>query len=313
MQVSIIIVNYNTKHLTYNCIQSIYHFTSDIDVEIIVVDNDSSDQSIEFLESSFPNVMYIRSSTNIGFGLANNLGVRSAKGEFIFLLNSDTLLKENSIKKMHDFFVKNEKSMNLGVLGCKLVNKDLQINYTGDDFPTVISEITRMFVSIIPMRLLNKLSPRVYHFFDIVSIQNHENKFLFKLAFFEIDYVIGANMFLRKNVFDQFAGFSKDYFMYYEECDLQKRMVNAGLKNAILTGTEIIHFQGGSGLSQRKNSLRIISHQSRYQFLKKHDSKKFIFYQIFQHFYFVITIFNLKFSWKENVKYTKEMISFIHQ
>jgi GT2 family glycosyltransferase len=307
MQVSIIIVNYNTKHLTYNCIQSIYHFTSDIDVEIIVVDNDSSDQSIEFLESSFPNVMYIRSSTNIGFGLANNLGVRSAKGEFIFLLNSDTLLKENSIKKMHDFFVKNEKSMNLGVVGCKLLDIDLQMNSIGDDFPTCKTEITKMILSVIPMKYKIKLIEKFFHHWD----SNLNKQYNAEQESFEIDYVIGADMFLRKDVFERFEGFSKDYFMYYEEVDLQKKMAHSGLSHRIYTGTEIIHYEGGSKLPSAFK--RMVSHKSRYHYLKNHDFKRFFYFRIVQHAYFLCIFLNSNYSLKDNITYSKEMLSFIYQ
>ncbi|MHA8065703.1 glycosyltransferase family 2 protein [Aquirufa sp. ROCK2-A2] len=310
MQVSIIIVNYNTKLLSFHCIQSIYEYTADLDFEIIVVDNASSDHSIEYLESFFPKVRYIHSPTNVGFGLANNLGCLAAKGEFIFLLNSDTLLIENSIKKLFDFYQANEKPLKLGVVGCKLLDIDRRMNSLGDDFPTCKTEIMKMIISIIPLnsfkQLVKSLLKKSLERWGFLSTrQNH-----FEQDSFQIDYVIGANMFLRKDTFDQFKGFSKDYFMYYEEVDLQKKMSNMGLSNRIFTGTEIIHIEGGSKLNS--NNKRLISHQSRYHFLKNHDPKHFIYFRIVQYLYILLSVFHFKFTWKENVKYAKEMISFIY-
>lgn len=307
MQVSIIIVNYNTKLLTYNCIKSIYDLTNDLDFEIIVVDNDSSDNSIQYLSSFFPKVIYVKSSTNVGFGLANNLGNLSAKGEFIFLLNSDTLLVENSIKKLYDFYQANEKSMNLGIVGCKLLDRDMRMNSVGEDFPTCKTEITKMILSIIPMNYKKKIIETFFQHWD----SNFNKKYNSEEESFEIDYVIGADMFLRKEAFEQFNGFSKDYFMYYEEVDLQKKMTNSGLSNRIYTGTEIIHYEGGSQFNS--NYKRMISHKSRYHYLKNHDAKHFIYFRIVQHVYFLSIFFFSKFSLKENFTYSKEMLSFIYQ
>jgi hypothetical protein len=307
MRVSIIIVNYNTKLLTHDCIKSIYDFTTDLEFEIIVVDNDSNDYSIQYLSSLFPKVIFIKSSTNVGFGLANNLGIKSAKGEFIFLLNSDTILIENSIKKLYDFFQANEKSMNLGVLGCQLLDIDLRLNSVGGDFPTSKTEITKMILSIIPMNYKKKILQTFFQHWDI----NLNKKYNFQQESFEIDYVIGADMFLRKDVFERFKGFSKDYFMYYEEVDLQKKLAESGLSNRIFTRTEIIHIEGGSQLNS--NCKRTINHKSRYHYLKNHDSKHFIYFRIVQHVYLLSIFLYSKFSLKENISYSKEMIEFIYQ
>jgi hypothetical protein len=307
MQVSVIIVNYNTKLLTFDCIKSIYDFTKDLDFEIILVDNDSSDYSIEYLSSFFPKVIYVKSSTNVGFGLANNLGCQSAKGEFIFLLNSDTLLKENSIKKLFDFYQANEKSMNLGVVGCKLLDIDLQKNNVGDDFPTCKTEITKMILSIIPMNYKIKLIEKFFQQWD----SNLNKQYNAEQESFEIDYVIGADMFLRKDVFERFEGFSKDYFMYYEEVDLQKKMVHSGLSHRIYTGTEIIHYEGGSKLPSTFK--RTVSHKSRYHYLKNNDPEHFIYFRIVQHAYFLCILLYSTYSLKENITYSKEMLSFIYQ
>ena len=125
--VSIIIVNYNTKELTLNCIGSIIEFTINLRYEIIVVDNSSCDGSCE--------AIIVESNTNLGFGKANNLGAKYANGEFLFFLNSDCLLIENTIKKMHDYFEIN-KNTNIGAIGCILLDKEKKINTSYQRFPT---------------------------------------------------------------------------------------------------------------------------------------------------------------------------------
>ena len=108
-----------------DCIRSIYKYTKDIDFEVIVVDNASSDNSVEAIRESFPIVNVIEPKENLGFGRANNLGAKYAQGEYLFLLNSDTLLIENSIKKLYDFYTENQEKLHIGVLGCTFVDKDL--------------------------------------------------------------------------------------------------------------------------------------------------------------------------------------------
>ena len=107
MDVSVIIVNYNTVELTKQCILSIYNQTKDVNFEIIVVDNNSEDNSVKIIENNFPQVILINNSDNIGFGRANNLGVEIAKGKYIFFLNSDTILLNNAIKIFVDYMRKN--------------------------------------------------------------------------------------------------------------------------------------------------------------------------------------------------------------
>ena len=129
MDVSIIIVNYNTKQLLADCLNSIYEQTKDINFEVIVSDNGSKDGSIEMLKADFPQVILIENNANLGFGAANNRGLAIAKGKYIFYLNSDTILLNNAVKYFFDYFEENGDKENIGALGGNLLNTQ---GYTTD-------------------------------------------------------------------------------------------------------------------------------------------------------------------------------------
>lgn len=128
MNVSIIIVNYNTKVLLGQCLESVFEMTRDIAFEVLVVDNASSDGSEEYITSKFADVVWINSGGNLGFGRANNLGAEHAKGEYLFLLNSDTILKNNAVKIFYDY-MQSHKDERIGALGAWLYDDMGGINH----------------------------------------------------------------------------------------------------------------------------------------------------------------------------------------
>lgn len=296
MQVSIIIVNYNTKQITNNCLNSIKQYTENIDYEIILVDNASTDGSKEHFENR-KDITYIYSKENLGFGRANNLGAKSASGEFLFLLNSDTILIENSIQKIYDFYIKYEKELKIGALGCLLVDENLVVNGYGDRFPSCKEEISN-YLSRIP--LLN--------FFYKKNTKNKTD--YLSNEYFEIDYVIGADIFIRKEKFTEIKGFDEDFFMYYEESDLQKRIKTIlNLKNYVHTKTRIIHLEDASGKNIKKytNKKRIIVHKSKNLYLKKNDYKNFRKYIMYDNLFLWLSRFNKKYTSQEYVEYKNEI------
>lgn len=294
MDVSIIIVNYNTKDVTTNCINSVIQHTHNLTFEIILVDNASRDGSIEYFRTR-RDISFIESNVNLGFGKANNWGITHAKGEFLLLLNSDTLLIENSIQKLKDFFVEFEEKLNIGVLGTLLVDNQLKINGFGDNFPTCKIEIHKKIASL----------PIIGKFLTTTSKQTVD----IKQPYFEIDYVVGADMFLRKDLFDNVQGFYEGFFMYYEESDLQKRINEKGYLQYIYTGTRIIHLEEASGNSIKNysNKKRIIAHQSRNTYLKRNDIN-FSLYVLLDFAFILLNFFNFKYSLKENLIYCREII-----
>ena len=135
---SIVIINYNTKNVLRDCINSIFHHATDITFEVIVVDNNCSDESREMLMTDFPDVLLIANNTNVGFEKANNKGIGRAAGNNILLLNSDTLLIDSSLGRAISSVSRNKK---IGVVGCRVLNHDGSLQYSCFHSPTIISEI----------------------------------------------------------------------------------------------------------------------------------------------------------------------------
>lgn len=287
MQVSIIIVNYNTKDITENCIASIISQAKDVEYEIILVDNASSDGSKEYFEKR-NGIHYIYSNENLGFGRANNLGAEKAKGELLFLLNSDTILIENSIKKMCDFFYENENKLNIGVLGCKLIDAKHEVAHSGGYFPTPFSEYLLMFSS--------------YFKFKNAEFIIDENK-----EYQMIEKVTGADMLLRKTLFDSVSGFSPLFFMYFEETDMQKRISKRKYKNYIYNNTSIIHLEGASFNKVIANSKRVIVQRSKNLYFRRNFSS-YILYVFVDMFFNLLRLFNSNYTKHENMIFIKENI-----
>ncbi|SFI09152.1 glycosyltransferase family 2 protein [Halpernia frigidisoli] len=290
MKVSIIIVTYNTKDLTSACINSVVKFTENIDYEIILVDNASTDGSKVYFENNTL-IQYIYSPENLGFGRANNLGAKTATGDFLFFLNSDTVFKENSVEKLHHFFTENEETLKIGSLGCTLINNEGQFNGDGSVMPSCKTEIEK-HKSVIPL----------IKYFAKKESQQERNT---EKNFYEIGYVIGADLMMRAEVFKQLNGFDPAFFMYYEESDLQFRLKNLGLKCFIYSGTEIIHLEDGSGKAIRRynNRKRIIVHTSKNIFLRKNDPDNFGAYKYWDKFYLYLSGFSKNYTKEEKAEF----------
>lgn len=231
MDVSVIIVNYNTKELTKNCIDSVFTKTSGVSFEVILVDNASTDGSVELFEND-DRILFIKSGENLGFGKANNLGYQYAKGKYLFLLNSDTLLLNNAIR---EFYLQMEqRSKTIACMGCLLVDENNKRIHSYGDFPTLRNELIRK-----PWHLLHEVFG-VHKGFDdhpLIILDDHA---------FEVEYVTGADLFIRRNVVDEFGLFDPDFFMYYEETEMQHRYRLHGYSSIIVDIPQILHLVGRS-------------------------------------------------------------------
>lgn len=241
MDVSIIIVNYNTKLLLADCLATVFEKTKDVAYEVIVVDNASTDGSEEYIKERYPSVKWINSGENLGFGRANNLGAKYATGKYLFLLNSDTLLLNNAIHIFFDY-AESHQHERIGILGSWLLDKDEKNNNSFGFFPCTTNEINY---------LLGKY--QLPSFNDIT-----EEK--------EVDYITGADLFIERRLFEGLDGFDKNIFMYYEETDLQYRLALRGLSRKIIPGPRIIHLEGGSFENKGLSLKRFLMAQTSYNY-----------------------------------------------
>lgn len=251
--VSVIIVNYNTYDLTRNCIKSIYQNTSDVDFEVILVDNNSSDNSVERLSNEFLDLIILENNENLGFGRANNIGFDKAQGEYIFLLNSDTIIHNNSILMFLEFFRKNVE-LNIGVLGTILLNEDRTIGRSSSSLTSPLTIVKDTIIGLFSRIILKKRTGFV------------QEQIPLNLDFLKVGQVLGADMFMLKSVYEDFNGFDPDFFMYFEETDLQRRMSAKGLNHYIIKGPIITHLEGRSNPSMKKY---ILYYKSMFVYLKK--------------------------------------------
>lgn len=253
MDISIIFVNYKTKDLTMNAIHSVIDKTEGVDFEIFVVDNNSQDGSIEAIEKEFPNINIIKSPVNAGFGAANNIAIKQAKGKYILCLNTDTLLINNAIKIMYDFMEKVE-NQKVAVCGSVLFNKDLTLGICGGNFPN----ITEIFWKFGLRNILKKQYLKYKLTLTANEIDKQSN----------IDYVTGADILFRKSVLDEVGLFDEKFFMYFEETDLCKRIRDKGYDIKLVKDAKIIHLEGQSN----KNTLqkKEISKRSEFYYFRKH-------------------------------------------
>lgn len=260
VNVSIIIVSYNTKDQTRNCIQSILNKTEGISYEIIVVDNASTDGSCEMIRSDFPQVKLIANLHNKGFGAANNQAIKLAQGDYLFLLNPDTLLTNNAIKTFYDF-MEHPENHNAWCCGGQLFDRNMKPDISYSNFPS-LTQIVFEFG-------LHKLFPNFYRqrLSVGVSCTGTENKP------FQVATISGADMFIRRTLLDKIGLFDEDFFLYYEETELAWRAKQAGFNSVLLPDVHIIHLGGQSTSSLNLKKIEIFE-ASRFLFFKKCYGKK---------------------------------------
>ena len=243
IEVSVIIVNYNTTQLTKQSLLSVERETLRNGYEIIVVDNDSHDRSIELLAGEFPNVNFIFSKTNLGFGRANNLAIAIAKGKYLFLLNSDAYLIEDSISKFFDF-MEQPQNADVACCGANLLGEDREATTSYGNLPTLAEAISRLGFALFYKQYYKK------HLAS--GLINNSNEIR------EVGYITGADMFIRKSVIDETGAFDADFFLYFEETELSFRFRKHNFKSYFLPNTSIIHLEGGSQKSDTRFNFKQI-------------------------------------------------------
>jgi len=225
VDISFIIVNWNTRDVLMDCIDSIYKTVMDIDWEIYVVDNNSTDGSQAAVKQKFPNIKLIENETNTGFAHANNQALSIMHGRFAVLLNSDAVLKEDSIKKLLAFMTGNPSA---AIAGVQLLNDDGSRQNSIDNFPSTETEIFNK--SILRLFFPGKYPSKNISYKDPI----------------EVDSVIGACMIVRRESMDEVGLFDEDYFIFLEETDWCFRMNKKGWKVYHVPDAEVFHLSGHS-------------------------------------------------------------------
>lgn len=295
IDVSIIIVNYNTKELTASCINSILNFTTGINYEIILVDNNSNDGS-QLLFRHNTKIRFIESDKNLGFGKANNLGYKYAKGKYIFLLNSDTLLQNNAIKIFFDHAESCHSS--IGCWGTILLNQKNEKIHSFGKFPSIHRDL--IYELLLPIYKLLKYNPE-----SKIEYQIRKPTY--------VDYITGADLFIRKEIIDEIGFFDPNFFLYYEETDIQYNYKKNGYLSQIIIEPQIVHLEGGSQALKKSNLNRslIILDSKLYFFSKWNSHIIFIIYCIVLFIIRIPFLLFSKYSLKEKHKYIKTLFKWI--
>ncbi len=229
--VSVVIVSFNVRGFLESLINSLRRSLEGIESEIVVVDNSSDDDTVEFLKKNFQDVKLIENHLNLGFGKANNQGVEASSGEYLLLINPDAVVGENTIREMLAF---SKEHPDAGATSCKVLNADGTLQKTcRRGFPTP-------WVAFTKISGLSAVFPRTRLFgrYNLTYLNPEEDH--------EVDAIGGSFMFIPRHVFEEVSGFDEDYFMYGEDIDLCYKIKRAGYKVYYTPSTSAIHFKGES-------------------------------------------------------------------
>jgi hypothetical protein len=251
MDLSIIIVNWNTKDLLCQCIDSLDRTLKKIDTEVFVVDNGSTDGSVGAVRERFPGVKLIENPVNMGFARANNQALSLSAGRYLLLLNPDTQVKEEAIERMLSFM---EAHPDAAVAGAQLLNADGSKQNSIAKFPSLVTELLNK-------SLLRWLFPKRF--------PGKERDFSDPI---EVDSVIGACMMVRREAMEEVGLLDENYFLFMEETDWCYRMKEANWKIFHVPRAEVIHFQGKSAEAEKPKA-RIEYYRSRYHYFKKNKGR----------------------------------------
>ena len=247
MDLSVIIVNWNTRELVLESLRSLHGTTGGLSIEVFVVDNGSSDGSVESIRTAFPRVVLVQNTKNIGFARANNQVLGRARGRYILLLNTDGILQGDAVAVLLEFM---EKTPEAGIAGPQLVNPDGTKQNSFDNFPTLLSEglnkslLRMLFPERFPSKRLSFPSP------------------------IEVESVIGACLMVRRDAVDEVGPMDEDYFFFMEETDWCYRMRERGWRVYLVPQARVVHLQGGTA-GRVKAQARVEYYRSRYLFFKK--------------------------------------------
>ena len=251
MQLSVIILNYNVRYFLEQCVLSVQNALETIDGEIIVIDNNSPDDSCAMIKKRFRNVKLIQNSENVGFPKGNNIGVAQAKGEYICILNPDTVVAEDTFTKVLAFA---QQQSDLGIVGCKLIDG------AGNFLPESKRGVPTPWVAFTKITGLYKLFSGTFGKYYAQHLNENQTG--------KVDILVGAFMFLKRDLYLEVGGFDEDCFMYSDDIDLSYRILQKGKSNYYFHETTVIHYKGESTIKDETYMKRF--QEAMNFFYKKH-------------------------------------------
>lgn len=295
MQLSVIILNYNVRYFLEQCVLSVQKATQNFNAEIIVVDNNSADDSCQMMKERFPDVILIENKENVGFPKGNNIGVKIASGKYICILNPDTVVAEDTFEKVLAFAKNHE---NLGIIGCKLIDG------TGNFLPESKRGIPTPFVAFTKIFSLYKLFPNIKSFGKYYASHLNENQTG------KVEILVGAFMVMKKETYDEVGGFDEDCFMYSDDIDLSYMVLKTGKQNFYFHETTVIHYKGESTI---KDGTYMKRFQEAMNFFYKKHFRTSVFFSLFMKIGIIFFSFVKMFQGKANPKSKPESYIFVSE
>ena len=230
IDISIVIVNWNAKSLLRDCLKSIYETTKPFSIEILVIDNGSTDGSIKMIKSHFPHVKLIENENNLGFAKANNIGINKCRGKYVCLVNSDIVVRKRCFENLFNYM---GEHLDVGMSGPQLLNTDLTIQVSCKQFPSLWNNVSRTF-------FLHRLFPKSSLFgAEEMSYFNHK-------SILNVDALAGAFLMVRNDTLKHVGVLDEDFFIYSEDIDWCKRFSDNGWEIIFYPKANAIHHDGGS-------------------------------------------------------------------
>lgn len=291
MQLSVIILNYNVRYFLEQCVHSVQKALEGIDGEIIVIDNASSDASCEMMKIKFPHIKLIENKENLGFPKGNNIGVAQAKGEYICILNPDTVVAEDTFSKILNSQLITHNSQ-LGVIGCKLIDG------AGNFLPESKRGVPTPWVAFTKIFGLYKISSYFGKYYAQHLAENESGK---------VDILVGAFMIMKRELYLEVGGFDENCFMYSDDIDLSYLVLKTGKSNYYFHETSVIHYKGESTVRDGTYMKRF--REAMQFFYKKHFKKSRFFDVMMQVGSFVFSLLK-KNQQKNEVRIIDEYIVF---
>jgi GT2 family glycosyltransferase len=270
LDISIIIINWNTKELLLGCLESIEKEDSRCEIEVIVVDNGSKDGSVEAVRDNYPRVKMIQNGQNLGFAKANNTGIAASTGRYVCLVNSDVKVLPGCFKALIGYMDKNQS---IGIMGPKILWPDMSLQDSCRRLPTLWNNLCEILY-------LNKIFPKSELFGGEHMIFFPHDRII------KVDGLVGCFLVIRRSALDDVGLFDERFFIYSEEIDLCKRFRESGREIVFYPDAQAIHY-GRASSSQDPSRFSFEQHRSRLQYWQKHSGGvsriTFVFLMIIRH------------------------------